>query len=111
MRDLQQVTTLVRQRGRGTGRHRGRNVDHLYPQLRPARVTVITARGSFTRQAEEALGSRIVPLDDPRLKAKFLDLVGPVLGTARANELAQALWSIDAIRDVAPLVGSMARPA
>ncbi len=87
------------------------DVDRLYPQLRPARVTVITARGSFTRQAEEALGSRIVPLDDPRLKAKFLDLVGPVLGTARANELAQALWSIDAIRDVAPLVGSMARPA
>src|SRR5438874_1423345 len=87
------------------------DVDRLYPQLRPARVTVITARGSFTRQAEEALGSRIVPLDDPRLKAKFLDLVGPVLGTARANELAQALWSIDAIRDVAPLMESMAKPA
>ena len=87
------------------------DVDRLYPQLRPARVTVATARGSFTRLAEEARGSRLLPLDDPRLKAKFLDLVGPVLGVARANELAQALWSIDAIRDVAPLVGSMARPA
>src|SRR6266404_798808 len=40
------------------------DVDRLYPQLRPARVTVTTARGSFTRQADEALGSRIVPLDD-----------------------------------------------
>ncbi|HEX2351637.1 MAG TPA: MmgE/PrpD family protein [Xanthobacteraceae bacterium] len=87
------------------------DVDRLYPQLRPARVTVTTARGSFTRQADEALGSRIVPLDDAALKAKFLDLVGPELGTARAKELAEQLWSIDAISDVAPLVEAMAKPA
>ena len=65
------------------------DIDRLYPQLRPARVTVTTARGSFTRQADEALGSRIVPLDDAGLKAKFLDLVGPVLGAAKAKELAE----------------------
>src|SRR5262244_576209 len=87
------------------------DVDRLYPQLRPARVTVKTARGSFTRAADEALGSRIVPLDDAALNAKFLGLVGPVLGTARANELAQRLWSIDAVSDVATLVESMAKPA
>jgi 2-methylcitrate dehydratase PrpD len=87
------------------------DVDRLYPQLRPARVTVTTARGSFTRQADEALGSRIVPLDDAGLKAKFLDLVGPVLGAARAKELGERLWSLDAISDVAPLVESMAKPA
>jgi len=87
------------------------DVDRLYPQLRPARVTVTTARGSFTRQADEALGSRIVPLDDAALQAKFLDLVGPVLGTARAKALAEQLWSVDAISDVAPLVESMAKPA
>ena len=87
------------------------DVDRLYPQLRPARVTVTTARGSFTRQADEALGSRIVPLDDAALGAKFLDLVGPVLGTARAKALAEQLWSVDALSDVAPLVESMAKPA
>ena len=87
------------------------DVDRLYPQLRPARVTVTTARGSFTRQADEALGSRIVPLDDAGLTAKFLDLVGPVLGAARAKELGKRLWSLDAISDVAPLVESMAKPA
>jgi 2-methylcitrate dehydratase PrpD len=87
------------------------DVDRLYPQLRPARVTVTTARGSFTRQADEALGSRIVPLDDGALEAKFLDLVGPVLGTARAKALAEQLWSIEAISDVAPLVEAMAKPA
>jgi 2-methylcitrate dehydratase PrpD len=87
------------------------DVDRLYPQLRPARVTVTTARGSFTRQADEALGSRIVPLDDAGLTAKFLDLVGPVLGAARAKELGERLWSLDAISDVVPLVESMAKPA
>jgi 2-methylcitrate dehydratase PrpD len=87
------------------------DVDRLYPQLRPARVTVTTARGGFTRQADEALGSRLVPLDDVALKTKFLDLVGPVLGAARAKDLAERLWSLDAISDVAPLVGSMAKPA
>ena len=39
-------------------------IDSLYPRLRPARVTVTTAAGRFTRQADEALGSRLVPLDD-----------------------------------------------
>jgi 2-methylcitrate dehydratase PrpD len=87
------------------------DVDRLYPQLRPARVTVTTARGSFTRQADEALGSRIVPLDDAGLTAKFLDLVGPVLGATRAKDLGERLWSLDAISDVAPLVDSMAKPA
>jgi 2-methylcitrate dehydratase PrpD len=85
------------------------DVDRLYPQLRPARVTVTTARGAFTRQADEALGSRIVPLDDAGLRAKFLGLVSPVLGTAKAKELDQRIWSIEEIADVAPLVESMAK--
>jgi len=87
------------------------DVDRLYPQLRPARVTVTTARGSFTRQADEALGSRIVPLDDAGLTAKFLDLVEPVLGAARAKDMGERLWSLEAISDVTPLVESMAKPA
>jgi 2-methylcitrate dehydratase PrpD len=74
-------------------------------------VTVATARGSYTRQVEEARGSRLLPLDDAALKAKFLDLVGPVLSPARAKELAERLWSLDAIDDVASLVDSMAKLA
>ena len=61
-------------------------IDPLYPRLRPARVTVTTARGTFMRQADEALGSRLVPLDDAGLKRKFDGLVAPVLGrSARPN--------------------------
>jgi 2-methylcitrate dehydratase PrpD len=86
-------------------------IDRLYPQLRPARVTVTTAGGKFVRQADEALGSRQVPLDDAGLKAKFHDLVAPVLGDARARDLAGRLWDIEAAGDVAPLVESTAKAA
>jgi hypothetical protein len=34
-----------------------------------------------------------------------------VLGPARAKDLAERLWSLDAIEDVASLVESMAKPA
>ena len=53
------------------------------------------------RQADEAWGSRLVPLDDEGLIAKFLGLVEPVFGEARAKELSERLWTIDR-HDVAP---------
>lgn len=80
------------------------DIDALYPRLRPARVTVTTARGTFTRQADEALGSRIVPLDDDGLRKKFDDLVAPVLGPARTAALAEQLWAIAGAGDVRALV-------
>jgi 2-methylcitrate dehydratase PrpD len=84
-------------------------IDRLYPKLRPARVTLTTARGTFTRQADEALGSRLVPLDDQGLQAKFHTLVEPVLGAAGAVELAHGLWAIEDARDVGSLAQTMAR--
>ncbi|HEY6254496.1 MAG TPA: MmgE/PrpD family protein [Xanthobacteraceae bacterium] len=86
-------------------------IDALYPRLRPARVTVTTARGTFSRQADEALGSRLVPLSDQGLQAKFHDLVAPALGAAPAAELARRLWAIEEIDDVGALVAAMAKPS
>jgi 2-methylcitrate dehydratase PrpD len=86
-------------------------IDQLYPKLRPARVTVTTAHGTFTRQADEALGSRLVPLDDNGLNEKFLGLVAPVLGEKRATELSTRLWSIDNNDNVAALIEATAKPA
>jgi 2-methylcitrate dehydratase PrpD len=79
-------------------------IDSLYPKLRPARVTVTTGRGKFVRQADEALGSRLVPLDDAGLEQKFIDNVEPVLGAARAKTLVKQLWDIEAATDIRPLV-------
>jgi 2-methylcitrate dehydratase PrpD len=84
-------------------------VDRLYPQLRPARVKVTTARGVFTRSADEALGSRLVPLDDAGLKAKFLDLAGPVLSPARAADLCERVWEIEICSDIRPVVEAAAK--
>jgi 2-methylcitrate dehydratase PrpD len=70
-------------------------------------VTVTTARGKFTRQADEALGSRQVPLDYDGLRAKFVGLVDAAYGPARAKDLAQRLWSVEAMQDVSPLVEAM----
>jgi 2-methylcitrate dehydratase PrpD len=83
-------------------------IDGLYPKLRPARVTVTTGKGKFVRQADEALGSRIVPLDDAGLEAKFIELVEPVLGEARAKALVKQLWDIEALGDIRPLVDATA---
>lgn len=79
-------------------------IDSLYPKLRPARVTVTTADGKFTRQADEALGSRQLPLDDDGLRNKFLGLVEPMLGAARAAGLVDQLWAIEQVNDVRPLI-------
>jgi 2-methylcitrate dehydratase PrpD len=84
-------------------------IDRLYPQLRPARVQVTTARGVFTRAADEALGSRLVPLDDAGLAAKFLDLAGPVLSPARAAQMCARLWEIDSCADIREVVEAAAK--
>ncbi len=69
-----QVRALQRQEPRRSGLRRVRQasltvtappeIDGLYPKLRPARVTITTPKGRFVRQADEASGSRMVPLDD-----------------------------------------------
>ena len=84
-------------------------IDSLYPKLRPARITVTTPRGKFVRQADEALGSRLVPLDDAGLEQKFIDNVEPVLGAARAEALLKQFSGIEATRDIRPLIEAAAQ--
>ncbi|MBO0753603.1 MAG: MmgE/PrpD family protein, partial [Bradyrhizobiaceae bacterium] len=86
-------------------------VDRLYPKLRPARVTVTTARGVFVRHADEALGSRLVPLGDAALRAKFEELAAPVLSLERAAALQTLLWDIEACPDVRAVAEAAALPS
>jgi 2-methylcitrate dehydratase PrpD len=84
-------------------------IDRLYPQLRPARVKVTTARAVFTCNADEALGSRLFPLDDAGLRLKFDELVSPVLSPARAASLADQVWEIEACADVRGVIEAAAK--
>jgi hypothetical protein len=72
---------------------------------------VTTARGVFIRHADEALGSRLVPLDDAGLRLKFDELAGPVLSPARATSLAARLWDIEVCQNVRDVVEAAATPA
>jgi 2-methylcitrate dehydratase PrpD len=84
-------------------------IDSLYPKLRPARVTVHTDQGKFVRQADEAWGSRQVPLDDAGLIDKFHGLVGPLFGEPRAKALSDKLWNVERLDNVAALAEELAQ--
>jgi 2-methylcitrate dehydratase PrpD len=85
-------------------------MDRLYPENRPARVSITTDRGTFQKQAMEALGAREVPLDDRGLANKFHDLVDPVLGKSRADTLLDGLWRLEEASDICSLLDSTVVP-
>ncbi len=71
-------------------------MDALYPANRPARVTLRLKDGcSVTVEAMEASGCRDLPLSDAALRDKFLALVEPVMGPARAGALLATLWAVE----------------
>ena len=87
------------------------DLDRTYPAQRPARVLLTTRKGSFTREAHEAIGSRDLPLEDAGLEQKFKDLVAPVLGKDAAERLLTALWTVESASDASVLLDMAARRA
>ncbi|MDB5582455.1 MAG: 2-methylcitrate dehydratase [Bradyrhizobium sp.] len=85
------------------------DLDARYPDMRPARVTVMTDRGIFKGEAIEALGSRQLPFSDERLHEKFIEMAAPVIGEKRAADLLLQLWDIERLSDVTPLCDLLAR--
>jgi 2-methylcitrate dehydratase PrpD len=49
-------------------------------------------------------GTPSAPLDDDELNVKFRQLVGPVLGTERAERLLDTCWRIDELPDLSVLL-------
>jgi 2-methylcitrate dehydratase PrpD len=49
-------------------------------------------------------GTPVAPLDDDELDAKFRELVGPILGTERTEQLLATCWRIDELPDVSVLL-------
>lgn len=78
-------------------------MDALYPANRPARVSVETNKGGFSRFQKEATGSAEMPVSDAALSAKFLDLVSPVIGNDAASRLHDGLWAIEDLADISSL--------
>lgn len=76
-------------------------LDAAFPGQRAARITMHTRDG---RQAEflqpTRKGDPDQPLTDTDLNDKFLELVQPVLGDAKAKSLLSRLWQLDAVTDM-----------
>ncbi|TXL70632.1 MmgE/PrpD family protein [Vineibacter terrae] len=83
-------------------------MDGLYPQQRPARVTIRAKGMSVEMFKPEALGSRQLPLSDTGLSEKFLGLVAPVCGDAVARQVLDELWHLPAAPDVGAILRRLA---
>ncbi len=67
-------------------------------------VTVTTADGrEVTRHVPHVRGTAKNPMTRDEVDAKVLDLMAPVLGDGRARQLIDAVWGIEAVRDVRDL--------
>ena len=87
------------------------DMDRRYRTQRPARVTLRARGRHFEYDAQEALGSPEIPLDDRALERKFISLTAPVYGEQEARALRRRWMDVDRPEPVAPLIEAMARPA
>jgi 2-methylcitrate dehydratase PrpD len=69
-------------------------------------ITLKDGRG-HTCRIDHCIGSASNPMTDAQLTRKFGELAAPVIGTARARELADRSWSVERMSDV----GDLARAA
>ena len=70
-------------------------LDAAFPGQRAARVAITAAgrREEFLQPTRK--GDPEMPLSDRELDAKFLELAGPVAGTAAAKKLLGRLWRLE----------------
>ena len=76
-------------------------LDAAFPGRRAARITMETTdgrRGEFYQSHRK--GDPEQPLSDGELNDKFLELVQPVLGDAKAGALLAQLWALESARDL-----------
>ncbi len=78
-------------------------LDRMYPDKFPARVTVYTRSGSYTAQVEYPLGDPENPVSRQQLEGKFRELASRALPpekAARAFEAALKPWLLSSPRDI-----------
>ena len=73
-----------------------------------ARAEVVLADGSVVRHSvEHATGTIGNPMSDAAITAKFMANAAPVLGEARAREVAAMAWEIDGLADISELTAHL----
>jgi len=72
---------------------------------------VATSGTRLERHVEHASGTVENPMSDAAIEAKFLANAAPVLGEERARRLAQEVWRLDELPNVAPLIALAADPS
>jgi 2-methylcitrate dehydratase PrpD len=76
-----------------------------FPQRRAARVAVTTAGGEVLRaERPTRRGDPDLPLTDRELRDKYDELAGPAIGAQGAAELAERVWGLEAVDELAELV-------
>lgn len=78
-----------------------------FPAHTPARVTVRTARGSFTREVRDPLGDPERPLSDGALEAKFLGLATQALSFEEATLLLERVREMGQLPAIEDLLGPL----
>ncbi|WP_048439467.1 MmgE/PrpD family protein [Caenimonas sp. SL110] len=74
------------------------------------RVTAVLKDGrSIEVRVDHAIGSLENPLSDSQLEGKFISLVEPVLGAAKAKDITASCWSLATLADVRALT-ALCRP-
>jgi 2-methylcitrate dehydratase PrpD len=81
-------------------------LDAAFPKQRAARVRIDTYDGRSVEWLQPTRkGDPDAPLSDAELDEKYVELVAPVLGDARARALLVDLWSLEKKCDLADLCG------
>ena len=84
-------------------------LDAVYPERRPARVTLRTGDGGrFEARVDEPLGSAGNPVPDDMLQDKFRRLAGPVVGADRTEALIAQFGQVETLDSIGPMVETLA---
>ena len=87
--------------------HVSENVDFTarYPGEQPARMEVVTGPGArFHAEASHPKGHPRNPLTDAELEEKFHGLAGMTLTTEQCDRALDALWSLEQVEEIGPLL-------
>jgi 2-methylcitrate dehydratase PrpD len=82
------------------------DLDPMFPQSVPARITVMTSHGVLSRTVLAPRGEPVNPLSDDDLRAKFSTIASGRLAPAVTTSLLDALAAFDA-GELAPLLTSL----